>query len=490
MEDSMRLTLQQKKVVSSKPRKLLLITGNTNTGKLTTLLNRAAYLKNNYSFNQEDKLLFITTKEEMENIKKRYNEQIKENNYCTFFSFYSQNIEFRDRESFLYDLWDEFGEKSLKIKEDTNLFENLIVEIIEQIKKQYPRIKLLKDKKARTFLREINWMESMGIRTEKDYSNCVRKTAIKVKEKEEVLGKLKKNTSSRKAMYQMYKLFYEKLNDKGYTDRYQMVRKLIEKKAYCNCKYAHIFIHRGELLTERQLRFYQECVIDKEYSTLSVIIDKEKVHNETGVLVRGKRMDYSSVSGKAKNIRFNKTFEVKPEITKDYWDGIERFKFIDLNHNKQFNLSQDPTVNDELILHEEDKEVEIKKEELVKIPVFSNIAAGQPMYIEDGQQDSMNMPSFWFKGKKDIFMLRVKGDSMINANINNGDYVIVHKQQGVAHNDIVAVSYNGEATLKRLNLKEENPILVPENDKYDPIFIMGEDIYIFGKAIGIVKGKA
>ncbi|MCM1988547.1 LexA family protein [Oceanirhabdus seepicola] len=487
----MRLTLQQKKVVNSKPRKLLLITGNTSTGKLTTLLNRAAYLKNNYSFNEEDKLLFITTNEEMEDIKRRYNEQIEDNNYCTLFSFYSQNIEFIDRKSFLYDLWEEFGDKSLKIKEDNNLFENLIKEIIEHMKKQYPRIKLFKKKKASAFLREINWIESMGILSEEDYSNCVRKKAPKVKDKDKVLGQLKKNASSRKAMYGMYKLFYQELNNKGYTDIYQIVRKLIEKKAYCNCKYAHIFIHRGELLTERELKFYQECASDKRYSTISVTIDKEKVHNETGVLVRGKKMDYSCVSTKAKKIRLNKIFQVKYEVYNGYlWDGIEKFKFIDLNHNKQFNLSQDSSVNDELILHEEDKDIEIKKEELLTIPVFSNIAAGQPMYIEDAQQDTMNMPNFWFKGKKDIFMLKVKGDSMINANIHDGDYVIIHKQQGVVHNDIVAVSYNGEATLKRLNLKEENPMLMPENDRYDPIVIIGEDIYIFGKAIGIVKGKA
>ena len=487
----MRLTLQQKKVVNSKPRKLLLITGNTNTGKLTTLLNRAAYLKNNYSFNQEDKLLFITSNEDMENIKRRYNEQIKDNNYCTLYSFYSQNIEFRDRKKFLYDLWEEFGDKSLKIKDDNKLFENLIEEIIELMKKEYPRIKLFKNKKASAFLREINWMESTGILSEEDYSNCVRKTEPKVKDKVRVLGNLKKNASSRKAMYGMYKLFYEKLNNKGYTDIYQIVRKLIEKKAYCNCKYAHIFIHRGELLTERELKFYQECSLDKGYSTVSLIVDKEKVHNNTGALVRGKRIDYSCISKKAKKIRFNKTFEVKAEMVKEYYgDGIERFKFIDLNHNKQFSLSQDPSVNDELILHDEDKEIEIKRDELLTIPVFSNIAAGQPMYIEDGQQDTMKMPNFWFKGKKDIFMLKVKGDSMINANIYDGDYVIIHKEQGVVHNDIVAASYNGEATLKRLNLKEENPMLMPENDKYDPILIIGDDIYIFGKAIGIVKGKA
>ncbi|WBW99202.1 LexA family protein [Oceanirhabdus sp. W0125-5] len=487
----MKLTLQQKKVVNGKPEKLLLITGKTNTGKLTTLINRAAYLKNNYSFNQEDKLLFITTNENREIIKRRYDEQIKCNNYRTLFSFYSQNIEFKDKENFLYDLWNEFGDKSLKLKDDNMFFESMLEDIIEDFKRKYPRIKLFKNKKISAFLREINWIESMGILSEEDYSICSRKTAVNAEEKDAVIGKIKKNSSSRKALYKMYKLFYERLNSNGYTDKYQIVTKLIEKKAYISCKYSHIFIHRGELLTERELKFYQECACDKEYSTLSVVIDKDRVHNETGVLVRGKRMDYSYVSKKAKKIKLNKIFEVNAgKYEENYRDGIEKFQFINLNNNKRFDLSHDPSVNDELILHQEDIETEIKKEELITIPVFSNIAAGQPMYIEDGQQDSMNMPSFWFKGKKDIFMLKVKGDSMINANINDGDYVIIHKQQGVVHNDIVAASYNGEATLKRLNLKEENPMLMPENEKYDPIVILNDDIYIFGKAIGIVKGKA
>ena len=76
---------------------------------------------------------------------------------------------------------------------------------------------------------------------------------------------------------------------------------------------------------------------------------------------------------------------------------------------------------------------------------------------------------------------------MINANINNGDLVIIEQNPTPSNGDIVAVNIDGNATLKRLKIEKERVLLMPENDKYEPISIYRDDeFFVLGKAIGII----
>ena len=88
-----------------------------------------------------------------------------------------------------------------------------------------------------------------------------------------------------------------------------------------------------------------------------------------------------------------------------------------------------------------------------------------------------------------MFMLHVKGDSMIEKNINNGDFVIIKSQNSAYHNEIVAVDIDGSATLKTLNLNSEEPLLMPANAKYEPIKLKGKESNILGIVLGILKNK-
>ena len=86
-------------------------------------------------------------------------------------------------------------------------------------------------------------------------------------------------------------------------------------------------------------------------------------------------------------------------------------------------------------------------------------------------------------------MLKIKGDSMVNKNINDGDYVVVNKQNTANIGDIVAVDIDGEATLKTFKTKYGRIALTPENDSYEPIIIEDQQFYILGVAIGVVKNQ-
>ena len=122
--------------------------------------------------------------------------------------------------------------------------------------------------------------------------------------------------------------------------------------------------------------------------------------------------------------------------------------------------------------------IEIDNNKMVKIPVLGAIKAGIPMFAEDNiigyeyvhQEELM-------QGEK-YFYLQVKGDSMINARIYDGDRVRIRKQNHLDNNgDIMAVRVNGdEATLKRVYLQENGIALISENPKYAPMFYPASEI--------------
>ena len=98
------------------------------------------------------------------------------------------------------------------------------------------------------------------------------------------------------------------------------------------------------------------------------------------------------------------------------------------------------------------------------------------------------LPKYWIKGSGDKFILKVKGDSMIEANIHNGDLVVIEQTSTPSNGDIVAININGSATLKTLKVGIDEIILMPANIKYEPIHVSKEEeFYILGKAVGIIR---
>lgn len=128
-----------------------------------------------------------------------------------------------------------------------------------------------------------------------------------------------------------------------------------------------------------------------------------------------------------------------------------------------------------------------EKVRLIKIPVLGTIAAGQPILaVENCESEIFVDESSIGKGK--FFALKVKGDSMINAGINQGDLVIIRRQPVAENGEIVAALIDDEATIKRLKMDDGRVFLLPENEKYSPIEVTySEDFRILGKLITTVS---
>ncbi len=131
------------------------------------------------------------------------------------------------------------------------------------------------------------------------------------------------------------------------------------------------------------------------------------------------------------------------------------------------------------------KKIEYADDKYIDIPVYGNVAAGQPITAIDDIQDTFPLP-ISFAQNKDLFMLRVTGESMINAAILDGDMIIVSKQNTANNGEIVvALLDNENATVKTFYKENGHIRLQPENDTMEPIIV--EEIKILGKVVGIFR---
>ncbi|MCX7785969.1 MAG: transcriptional repressor LexA [candidate division WOR-3 bacterium] len=130
----------------------------------------------------------------------------------------------------------------------------------------------------------------------------------------------------------------------------------------------------------------------------------------------------------------------------------------------------------------------VVKEDYLIIPIVGRIAAGQPILAVENIEGNVRLDRDLIKGK-DVFALRVKGDSMKDAGIYNGDLVFVRPQSVAEKNDIVAVLIGEEVTLKYYYPKNDTILLIPANKKFPTITIKkgSEEVRILGKVIGLFR---
>ena len=121
------------------------------------------------------------------------------------------------------------------------------------------------------------------------------------------------------------------------------------------------------------------------------------------------------------------------------------------------------------------------------VPLVGNVSAGTGILAVENIEGEFPLPQDMFMGK-DLFMLRVEGDSMIEAGISDGDFVIVHSQSFADTNEIVVALWQDKATVKRLRSTTPNLVLHPENSEMEDIVITpDENPSIIGKVVGCIK---
>ena len=155
-----------------------------------------------------------------------------------------------------------------------------------------------------------------------------------------------------------------------------------------------------------------------------------------------------------------------------------------LSHLEEMGfIRRDPTKPRAIEVLVGDGALEMRRN-LVRVPIVGRVAAGQPLLAEENIEDYFPLPRD-FGPMDDAFMLRVRGDSMIEAGIFDGDLVVVQRTSHAENGDIVVALIDGEATVKRFFREMERIRLQPENQRMAPIY--AREISVVGRVVGLVR---
>ena len=131
-----------------------------------------------------------------------------------------------------------------------------------------------------------------------------------------------------------------------------------------------------------------------------------------------------------------------------------------------------------------DDNFNLTRREVVNVPLIGQVAAGQPILAVENISNYFPIPAE-FLNNSETFMLNVKGDSMINMGIYDGDMIIVRRQQTADNGEVIVALVDDSATVKRFYKEDGHYRLQPENDFMDPIIV--DNVEIVGKVIGLIR---
>ena len=129
----------------------------------------------------------------------------------------------------------------------------------------------------------------------------------------------------------------------------------------------------------------------------------------------------------------------------------------------------------------------IDRRPVTHVPVVGDVAAGTGVLAAENIEEVMPLPSD-FTGEGDLFMLRVRGDSMIELGILDGDYVVASKQPTANDGDVVVAGIpNDEATVKSFSTRNDQVVLTPANPTMSPMHFPANEITIYGKVVSVLR---
>ena len=154
-------------------------------------------------------------------------------------------------------------------------------------------------------------------------------------------------------------------------------------------------------------------------------------------------------------------------------------------------LSRDPSKPRAIQVHfDPDTTTRLTVAAVHNVPLVGDVAAGTGVLAEENIEELLPMPE-QFTGRGPTFMLRVRGDSMVEAGIHDGDYVVVRQQPEADNGDVVVAGIGeGEATVKTFSRRGNKVVLSPANAAYEPMTFDGsasEEVTIYGKVVTVVR---
>ncbi len=149
-------------------------------------------------------------------------------------------------------------------------------------------------------------------------------------------------------------------------------------------------------------------------------------------------------------------------------------------------LRRDPSKPRAIEVVDTGRDADLRRAPVRDVPLVGRIAAGSPILAEEDIEEIFPLPTE-LVGNDPVFMLRVRGDSMIDAGIFDGDLVVVRRQPEANDGDLVAALIDGEeATVKRFRREASGVVLIPENRAYEPV-TFDDGVEILGRVVAVLR---
>lgn len=153
---------------------------------------------------------------------------------------------------------------------------------------------------------------------------------------------------------------------------------------------------------------------------------------------------------------------------------------------EQGYLRRDPSKPRAIEVVDDGRDTDLRRAPLRDVPLVGRIAAGSPILAEEDIEEIFPLPTE-FVGNDPVFMLRVRGDSMIDAGIFDHDLVVIRRQSDARDGDLVAALVNGEeATVKRFSRDGGRVVLIAENPSYAPM-VFEDGVEILGRVVAVLR---
>jgi len=184
----------------------------------------------------------------------------------------------------------------------------------------------------------------------------------------------------------------------------------------------------------------------------------------------GKKGYPPSVREICKAVELSSTSTVHSHLT-----ALEKKGYIRKGNNKNRAIE---VIDQDTVMYD------LPKKEITHIPLIGSIAAGQPILAVENVEDLFPVPVEWVDNSES-FVLKVKGDSMIDAGIFDGDYVVISRTSVARNGEIIAALVDEEATLKRFFREKHHIRLQPENKTMSPLLV--EDVIVLGRLKCVIR---
>ena len=401
-------------------------------------------------------------------------------------------------------------------REIVNEYPMAILEtVIEEAHKKYPRVRWLTKENSALIISELQWLYANHVSDHATYMQMARKGAS---------IKLPKRGSGRNALWLIKEKMEEQMKSMGLITSLQANAETLNylKEDCLKPSYQHIVVDDAEKLTKVELEMLYALWGKGE----ALFLYEEGAENALSFLNKGKGFksvgfDMTGRTRKLEALKERRAVRKQKKVQKMALTPLEAW-MLELEASQKDKVEVETKIEAKTKAEEKAKEKvsklpwyvetyafinkltgvktifqkdssagetyidEEKQEEVDVLPIYSDIAAGMPIEIVDEVSGKFELPAELLHHKKDSYILHVQGDSMIGAEISDGDYVVI-QAGNVQDHEIAAVYYNGATTLKRIVQEEDRVLLVSENPKYRPIVIEDGDFRVMGKLVGVIK---